>query len=73
MYTTHMGQGKEAAQEATKHMISDLQKEAVAWDPILALSLVAPPVTVNTVDHDTASLQSSVRCLSRVARKSLLA
>ena len=30
IYATHKGQGKEAAQVAKKHMISDFQKEVVA-------------------------------------------
>ena len=34
IYATHMGQGKEVAQVATKHNISDLWKEVVAWDAI---------------------------------------
>ena len=51
MYATHMGQGKEAAQIATKHVISDLQKKAVVWDAMPSPSQVAPTVTVNTVDH----------------------
>ena len=47
-----MGQGKEAAQVATKYMISDLQKQAVAQDAMPLPSLVAPSATVNTIDHD---------------------
>ena len=72
LYTTHMGQGKEAAQVSTKYMISDLQKEAAAWNAMPPPSLVAPIVTVNTVDHDVAALQASARCLSGAARKPLL-
>ena len=51
-----MGQGKEAAQVATKHVISDLQKEAAAWDSMPPPSRLAPTVTINTVDHDAATL-----------------
>ena len=70
-----MGQGKEAAQVAMKYTWSwTYRKEAAAWDAMPPLSLVALIVTVNTVDHDVASLQSSVRfaCLGQT-RKSLLA
>ena len=67
-YASHMGQGKEAAQVAMKHTISDLWKEAVAWDAIPP----PLPVTVNTVDHDVASLQYLARRLSGMAKKSLL-
>ena len=72
LYATHMGQGKEAAKVATKHTILDLQKEAArnAMPPLL---LVAPTVTINTVDHGVSTLQSLARHLSRAARKSLLA
>ena len=72
LYATHMGQGNEAAQVATKHAISDLWKEASAWDAILLPSPVALTITVKTIDHDAATLQSSARRLSRVARKSIL-
>ena len=68
-----MGQGKESAQVATKHVISDLPKEAVAQDTMPSPSLVAPTVTVNTVDHDAATLQSMAGHLSGVAREFLLA
>ena len=51
-----MGQGKEAAQVATKHAISDLQKEAVVCDAMPPLSPVDPTVTVNAVDYDVATL-----------------
>ena len=73
MYTAHLGQGKEAAQVATKHAISDLQKDAESWEAMPVISPVAPTVTVNAVDHNMATLPSLVRCLSGVARKSLLA
>ena len=73
LYAAHMGQGKEVAQVATKHAISDLQKEAVAQEAMPSVSLVSRNITVHTVDHDVATLQSLVRHLSRVARKSLLA
>ena len=36
-----------------------------------AVSPVVLTVTVNLADHDAATLQSSARCLSRAARKSL--
>ena len=68
-----MGQGNEAAQVATKHAISDLWKEAAAWKAMPPVLPVALTITVNAVDHDASTLQSSARCLSRVARKSLLA
>ena len=55
-----------------EHAISDLQKKAAAWDAMPPLSPVALTVTVNTVDHDVAALQSSVRLLSRVVKKFLL-
>ena len=71
-YASHIGQGKEAAQVAMKHTISDLWKEAVAWDAILPPLPVALTVTVNTVDHDVASLQYLARRLSGMAKKSLL-
>ena len=58
VYTGYMGRGKEAFQVATKHAISDLQKEAVAWKIVLVILLVAPTITVDTVDHDAATLQS---------------
>ena len=73
VYATHMGQGKESAQVTMIYVISDLQKEAVAWDDMPALSLVAPTGTVNAVDHAAATLQASARRLFRVAKKSLLA
>ena len=60
-YTTYMGQGKEAAQVATKHAISDLWKEVAAWKAIPAISLVALTITVNAVDHDAPTLQSSAK------------
>ena len=56
VYTTHKGQGKEAAQVGTKHTISDLQKEAIAWYAMPPLSLVALSITVNIVDHNAATL-----------------
>ena len=68
-----MGQGKETAQVAMKHVISDLLEEAAALDAMHPPSPVVLTVTVNTVDHDATTLKSSARCLSRVARKSLLA
>ena len=73
LYTAHMGQGKEAAQVATKQAISDLQKEAAAWDAMPPPLPVVLTVTVITIDHDADTLQSLARCLSRVARKSLVA
>ena len=73
VYAAHMGQCKEAAQVAIKHMIFDFRKEVVAWDTMPPLLLVALTVAVTIVDHNAASLQSLVICLSGAARKSLLA
>ena len=56
MYATHMGQRKQAAQVAIKHVISDVQKEAVAQDTIPLPSLVALTITVNTVNYNAATL-----------------
>ena len=53
-----MGQGKKSAQVATKQVISDLQKEAAVWDAMPPPSQVALIVTVNTIDHNAATLQS---------------
>ena len=64
MYVTHMEQGKEAAQVAMKFVILDLQKEAVAWDAMPSPLLVALIITVNTVYHDVATLQSLARHIS---------
>ena len=68
-----MGQSKEGAQVAMKHTISDLWKAVAAQDAMPALSPVVPTVTIKMVDHDAATLQSLERCLSGVAKKSLLA
>ena len=68
-----MGQGKEAAQVATKHAISDLWKEVAALEAMPAILPVAMTVTVNAIEHDVATLQSLLRHLSKAARKSLLA
>ena len=72
VYTAHIGQGKEAAQVAMKHPISDLQ-EVVLRDAIAPPSLVAPTITINTVKHNAATLQPLAKYLSRAAKKSLLA
>ena len=64
VYATHIGQGKEAAQVATKYMISDLWKGAVAQDVMLPPSLLDATVTVTTADHDVATLRSLVSHLS---------
>ena len=72
-YIAHLGWGKKATQEATKHVISDLWREAMVWDAMPPLSLVAPTITVNEINHDVTTLQYSVRYLSWAARKSLLA
>ena len=69
LYATHMGQGKEAAQVATKHAISDLHKKAAAQDAMPFPSLVVLTFIVKTVDHDVATLQSLARCLSRLAKR----
>ena len=67
-----MGQGKEAAQVAMKHRIANLQEEAAVWDAMPPSLLVVPTVTVNTVDHDAATLKSLARHLSEATRKSVL-
>ena len=51
-----MGQRKQAAQVAIKHVISDEQKEAVAQDTVPLSSLVALTITVNTVNYNAANL-----------------
>ena len=68
-----MGEGKESAQVATKHAISDLWNEAAAMDTIPLLSPVALIVTINREKHNSATIKSLVRYLSSAARKSLLA
>ena len=68
-----MVQVEEATQVAMKHAISDFQKEAVAQDAMSSPSLVVLTITVNTVNHDVATLESLARYLYGVARKSLLA
>ena len=73
IYTSNIGQGKEAAQVAMKQAISDLQKKAAAWEAMPFVSLVALTITVNAVDHDVGTLYSLMGCLSGAARKSLLA
>ena len=72
VYTAHMGQKSEAAQVATKHVISDLQNEAAAWDTVPPPPLVALEIIVNTVNYAAATLQSSARFLSGAVQKSLL-
>ena len=73
LYANYMGQGKETAQVAIKHVLSDLQEEASARYAIPLPSPVAPTVTVCTVEDDVATLKSLEKRLSGVARKSLLA
>ena len=73
MYATYMGQNKEATQVATQYAVADLWEEAAKRDTVPPPPLVAPEVTVNTVNHAAATLQSSARYLSGTARKFLLA
>ena len=68
-----MEQGRKAAQVATKYIISDLWKDAMAHDALSSPSLLPPTITINRVNHDVATLQYLVRHLSEAARKSLLA
>ena len=55
-----------------KHAISNLGKEAAAKYAMTPTLPVDPIVIVNTINHYAATLQSLVRYLSGVARKSLL-
>ena len=53
--------------------MADLHEEVAVRDAKPPPLPVAPAITVNTVSHAVATLQSSPRYLSRAARKSLLA